>query len=79
MSFIRQILEYGSPAWDEYTATDVEKLGGVQLSICSAARVIVTGAFVGTANAKLCEELGWETLSYHRKKCEINPDVQNCQ
>ena len=67
ISFIRPILEYGSPVWDGCTLNDVAKLEGVQLS---AAR-IVTGAFAGTANAKLYEELGWETLANRREKAKL--------
>ena len=47
-----------STVLDGYTAADVERLEGVQLT---AAR-IVTGAMPGTTNAKLYEELGWQAL-----------------
>ena len=62
ISFIRPILEYGSPIWDGCTAVDEAKLENIQLN---AAR-IVTGAMHGTSNAKLYEELGWHTLAKRR-------------
>ena len=61
-SFIRPILEYGSPVWSGCTAADEDRLESIQLN---AAR-IVTGAMPGTSNAKLYEELGWLTLSDRR-------------
>ena len=66
-SFIRPILEYGSAVWDGCTITEEEKLEGVQL----AAARIVTGAFTGTANAKLYEELGWQTLAKRRENSKL--------
>ena len=62
VSFIRPVLEYGSPIWSGCTAADEAKLESVQLN---AAR-IVTGAMHGTSNAKLYEELGWHTLAKRR-------------
>ena len=67
ISFIRPILEYGGPIWDGCTVVDTEKLEKVQL----AAARIVTGAFAGTANAKLYEELGWQTLAKRREKAKL--------
>ena len=43
------------------------RLEGVQLT---AAR-IVTGAMPGTANAKLYEELGWQTLATRRETAKL--------
>ena len=67
ISFIRPILEYGSPVWSGCTASDEEKLEHVQLS---AAR-IVTGAMQGTSNAKLYEEIGWLSLAERRKVSKL--------
>ena len=46
---------------------DADKLEGVQLT---AAR-IVTGAMPGTSNAKLYEELGWQTLASRRENAKL--------
>ena len=62
-SFVRPILEYGSPVWNNCTVFDEEKLENIQLN---AAR-IVTGAMYGTSNAKLYEETGWITLAKRRE------------
>ena len=67
-SFIRPILEYGSPVWDGSTSIDADKLERIQLT---AAR-IVTGAMHGTSNAKLYEELGWQTLASRREQAKLS-------
>ena len=66
-SFVRPILEYGSPVWSGCTVFNEELLEGVQLS---AAR-IVTGAMHGTSNAKLYEETGWYTLARRRETTNL--------
>ena len=67
ISFIRPLLEYGSPIWDGCTQADADRLESIQIA---AARVI-TGAMKGTSVSKLYEEIGWETLAERRKKAKL--------
>ena len=66
-SFIRPILEYGSVVWDGCAQADEHQLENIQL----AAARIVTGAMRTTANVKLYEETGWETLSKRRERNKL--------
>ena len=62
-SFVRPILEYGSPVWNSCTVFDEEKLENIQLNTAR----IITGAMYGTSTAKLYKETGWITLAKGRE------------
>ena len=63
ISYLRPILEYASPVWDNCTQNDKDKLERVQLE---AAR-IVTGTTRSISSQNLYRETGWLTLSDRRQ------------
>ena len=64
ISFIRPLLEYGSPIWDRCTHADADRVESIHMT---AARVI-TRPRKGTSITKLYEEIGREHLSNAGKK-----------
>ena len=67
MSFIRSLLEYGSPIWDGCTQADADRLEAIQ----TTAATVIAGAMKGTSTSKLYEEVGWETLAERRDKAKL--------
>ena len=58
ISFVRPVLEYGGPIWDNCSKEDKSKIESVQIE----AMRIVTGATKLCSIAKLYDDTGWETL-----------------
>ncbi len=62
--YIRPILEYASPVWDNCSNELSDSLERIQYE---AAR-LVTGATRSISREKLLSEAGWETLAKRREK-----------
>ena len=62
-TIIKPVLEYGSVVYDNLTKQEAQKLEAVQ----RAAAVLCTGANIRTKTHILLSELGWNSLSSHRK------------
>ena len=62
ISFIRPLLEYNDPIWDNCTHYENMKL----IQIQNEAARIATGAKRLVSLTNLCKEIGWEALSKRR-------------
>ena len=67
ISFIRPLLEYGGPIWDNCTKEDQTHIESIQ----TEAMRIVTGATKLCSIAKLYEGTGWETLQSRCNKQKL--------
>ena len=67
ISFVRPVLEYGGPIWDNCSTEDKSKIESVQIE----AMRIVTGATKLCSIAKLYDDTGWETLQRRRYKQKL--------
>ena len=67
ISFVRPVLEYGGPIWDNCNKEEKSKLESVQIE----AMRIVTGATKLCSIEKLYKDTGWETLQTRRNKQKL--------
>ena len=67
ISFVRPVLEYGGPIWDNCSKEDKSKIESVQIE----AMRIVTGATKLCSIAKLYDDTGWETLQRRRYRQKL--------
>ena len=68
-SSVCPLMEFGAPAWDSYRVKDINKIEMVQYC---AARFAKSDYRRTTSVSKVMDDLGWRTLSDHRKDASLN-------
>ena len=67
-SLVRPILEYASPVWDPYTATNINQLEAVQRR---AARFVCGDYRTTSSSSQMIATLGWPTLQQRRTDARL--------